>query len=355
MFSFRTSPIEEQLDRALISGRVACFCTPNCWDVRKERYLYEIFQKRGNLVRIIGPSEGELRGNFHIDFDISDIEDLDAIVVEIQDVGTRYFGYTRDVMRLMSMCARMSSAPAIYIVDHPNPASRAVEGTVPEAEAESQAWTPKVPHRHGLTLGELCLCYYGEIAAKFPLHLISAKCSATGRELMPWVIAPAADIPGIFSCELYPGGALWNETTICPGLGTSRPYEYFGAPFIKTEDVRFLPTLRGVMMRPCSFIPSEGIYKGELCHGYHIMLSPEAQYHSLLHTLMLMRHFAHRYSQFEMKDSLHAKLGDPVLSEYIKGEIEIDALNEHIKTEEQKWIRKAKRFLLYEEAPYRRK
>ena len=339
MFSFRTTPIEDQLDRALTEGRVACFCTQNCWDSGRSRYLYEIFRERGNLVRVIRPSGTELTPDTsHIDFSSADIEDVDAIVVEIQDVGSRYFNYTRDVMRLMSMCAREPEAPAIYVVDHINPAGRVVEGTIPAVE--SDIWTPRVAHRHGLTLGELCQLYYSEIGAKFPLHVISARCSSVGKDMLPWVIAPASD---------------WNNTTISPAIGTARPYEYFGAPFIKTEDVRFLPAQRGVMMRPCSFTPSAGIYSGQQCFGYQIMLTPDGQYHSLLHTLQLMRHFADRYSQFEMSDALFVKIADPVIEEYLRGRLSFDVVQEHVKLEEQKWIRKARRFLLYDDAPYRRK
>lgn len=354
MFSFRTTPIEDQLDRALTEGRVACFCTQNCWDSGRSRYLYEIFRERGNLVRVIRPSGTELTPDTsHIDFSSADIEDVDAIVVEIQDVGSRYFNYTRDVMRLMSMCAREPEAPAIYVVDHINPAGRVVEGTIPAVE--SDIWTPRVAHRHGLTLGELCQLYYSEIGAKFPLHVISARCSSVGKDMLPWVIAPASDIPGMFTCELYSGGGLWNNTTISPAIGTARPYEYFGAPFIKTEDVRFLPAQRGVMMRPCSFTPSAGIYSGQQCFGYQIMLTPDGQYHSLLHTLQLIRHFADRYSQFEMSDALFVKIADPVIEEYLRGRLSFDVVQEHVKLEEQKWIRKARRFLLYDDAPYRRK
>ena len=83
------------------------------------------------------------------------------------------------------------------------------------------------------------------------------------------------------------------------------------------------------------------------------MLQPGAQYHSLLHTLLLMRHFADRYSQFEMYDGLFAKVADPVIEEYLRGKLSFDVVQEHVKTEEQKWIRKAKRFLLYDNPPQR--
>ena len=354
MFSFRTTPIEEQLDRSLQEGRVACFCTQNCWDPYGSRYLYDIFRERGNLARVFCPTGSELSPETkHIDFSAEDLEGIDAIVVEIQYVGTRYFNYTRDVMRLLSMCARREEGPAVYVVDHINPAGRVVEGTMPAVE--SDIWTPKVAHRHGLTLGELCNLYCNEIGARFPLHVISAFCSRAGKEFLPWVIAPASDIPGMFSCEMYPGGGLWNNTSITPAICTALPYEYFGAPFIKTEDVRFLPSPEGVMMRPCSFTPAAGRYEGEQCFGYQIMLRPGAQYHSLLHTLQLLRHFADRYSEFEMYPSLFVKLADPVIEEYLRGNLTFDVVQEHVKGEEQKWIRKAKRYVLYEDVPYRMK
>ena len=198
MFSFRTTPIEEQLDRSLREGRVACFCTQNCWDPQRGRYLYDIFRERGNLERIFSPRDTELTpGTNHIDFSADELEGLDAVVVEIQDVGTRYFNYTRDVMRLLSMCARSEQAPSVFVVDHINPAGRVVEGTMPAVE--SDIWTPKVAHRHGLTLGELCHLYCNEIGAKFPLHIISAFVSDVGKDLLPWTIAPASDIPGMFA------------------------------------------------------------------------------------------------------------------------------------------------------------
>ena len=70
-------------------------------------------------------------------------------------------------------------------------------------------------------------------------------------------------------------------------------------------------------------------------------------------TVRLMRYFSERYSQFEIQDSLFTRLADPVMAEYLKGRITYDIVEEHVKSEEQKWIRKAKRFLLYEDSPCR--
>ncbi len=353
MFSFRTTSLEDQLDKALQEGRVGCFCTQNCWDTERGRYMYDIFRERGNLQIIFSPRDTELTPDTnHIEFDTKDIEGLSAIVVEIQDVGARYFNYTKDVLRLMDALKDMKdSAPSLYVVDHINPAGRVVEGTMVSSPAEANV--AKVAHRHGLTLGELMNLYYHEIGAKFALHVISAMATDSNHQLMPWTIAPASDIPGLFTCDMYSGGGLWNNTNITPGIGTARPYEYIGAPFIKTAANEPVPVAEGVMLRPCSFTPSCGLYEGKKCFGYQIMREPGSEYHSLLHTLQLLRYFKSRYKEFMLGDGFEAKLSDEVLMSYVNGELAWEDLREHVKVEEQKWIRKAKKFLLYDDAPYR--
>lgn len=353
MFSFRTTSLEEQMDRALRQGSVGCFCTQNCWDTEHGRYMYDIFRERGNLKTIFTPRDTELTPQTnHIEFSLDELSGLNAVVVEIQDVGVRYFNYTKDVLRLMEVLKEMGDdAPALYIVDHINPAGRVVEGTMPSMTVEP--YVAKVAHRHGLTLGELVNLYYHEIGAKFAIHVISALATESNKQLMPWTIAPASDIPGLFTCDMYSGGGLWNNTNITPGIGTARPYEYIGAPFVKTADNEPVPVAEGVLLRPCSFTPSCGKYEGKKCYGYQILLEPGVEYHSLLHTLQLMRYFKDRYEEFKLEDSFEAKVSDQVIIDFINGSVPYEDLKEHIKVEEQKWIRKAKKFLLYEDQPYR--
>ena len=355
MFSFRTTSLEEQLDKALQEGRVGCFCTQNCWDTEKGRYMYDIFRERGNLVSIFSPRDTELTPDTnHIEISAEELKELDAVVVEIQDVGSRYFNYTKDVFHLMEELKVLKEyAPSLYIVDHINPAGRVVEGTMPSDVQEQ--YVPKVSHRHGLTLGELANLYYHEIGARFALHVVSALATDSNKQLMPWTIAPASDIPGLFTCDMYSGGGLWNNTNVTPGIGTARPYEYIGAPFVKTASTEPVPAAEGILLRPCSFTPSCGKYSGKKCYGYQIMLEPGVGYHSLIHTLQLIRYFKERYEEFRLEDGFAAKLSDPVLLSYINGEVSWEDAKEHIKVEEQKWIRKAKKFALYDDLPYRMK
>ncbi len=353
MFSFRTTSLEEQMDRTLYKGSVGCFCTQNCWDTERGRYMYDIFRERGNLKVIFSPRDTELTPlTNHIEFSQEELSGLNAVVVEIQDVGARYFNYTKDVFRLMDILKDMKDdAPAMYVVDHINPAGRVVEGTMPSSVMEKNM--PKIAHRHGLTLGELVNLYYHEIGARFAIHVISAFATESNKQLMPWTIAPCSDIPGLFTCDMYSGGGLWNNTNVTPGIGTARPYEYIGAPFIKTAEDEPVPVAEGVMMRPCSFTPSCGRYEGKKCFGYQIMLEPGQEYHSLLHTLQLMRYFKEKYSEFRLEDGFEAKVSDQTVMDYINGLVSLDDLREHIKVEEQKWVRKARKFILYEDQPYR--
>lgn len=358
MFSFRTTALIDQLDKALVDGKVGCFCTASCWRTDQNRYMWQIFKERGNLAALFVPRDAELTpGTNHIEFRPEQLSGLNAVVVEIQDAGARFFNYTKDVMALMEAMAQMEDAPSLYVVDHINPAGRVVEGTIPESSLPAyrvEAHTPKVAHRHGLTLGELCYLYYSEIGAKYPLHVISAMATESNKDLLPWTIAPCSDIPGLFTCDLYSGGGLWNNTNITPGIGTARPYEYIGAPFIRHDGPQ-PPSAPGVMLRPCTFTPSAGRYEGKRCNGYQLMLEGGTEYHSLLHTLALLRFFKDVYPEFRLEDGFQAKLADPALMDYILGQSDEAALKDYVKGSEQKWMRKAKKFLLYDDQPYRNK
>ena len=354
MFSFRTTPLEDQLDRALLDGKVGCFCTQNCWDVSGRGYMYEIFRKRGNLAALMAPKGAEpgLNGSWTAPAP-QVLEKLSAVVVEIQDNGARYCAQSAEVFALMDMLAGMGpDAPALYIVDHVNPVGRFVEGSMPSGPCDASVL--RVAHRHGLTLGELCNLYASESSYPFSLHVISCMATPSNRVLLPWTIAPSPEFSGMFTCNMYVGGALWEDTSVTPGLGTPRPYEYIGAPFIE-PDMDSVPYPDGTVMRPCSFVPAAGKYVGEVCRGYQIILLPGAEYHSLLHTLHLVRYFRERYDRFTLGEGFFSRLADPVLKDYVDGKISFQDAREHVKAEEQKWIRKARRYALYDDPPVRMK
>lgn len=355
MFSFRTTSIFEQEDQVLRKGHLGFFCTANCWHPEHREYIYETFARRGSRVSVFSPSTPEFPNmESHIYVPLEDLRALDALVVEIQDAGARYFTYTNDLVDLFLVMKEEKVDIPVYIVDHKNPAGRQVEGTMSESMS-------KMAHRHGLTVGEIASLVHNDMNAKFPLHVISAAAVPANRDLMAWTIPPAADLPGFFTCHLYSGSALWLGTNVNPGIGTSRPYEIFGAPFMAPlhDGFKMPPAIEGAVLRPCRFQPSAGEYAGTECWGYQIILEPGMEYHSLSHTLQLMNFVCRNCPEFSIindDDSLGYDgrtlmdiLDDEVLYGYVVGQVEWDVVREHIKEQEQKWIRKARKFLLYEE------
>ena len=130
-----------------------CLCSPSAYDVAEGRYTWEIFAERGHLKKLIPLAERELHtsGEEPVNFHSDDFVGADAVVVDLQDVGSRYFGPTRSVFRLMRVLNGMGAEmPSLYIVDHLNPAGRIVEGSMPSA-SKGGAF-PKTCHRHGMTL-----------------------------------------------------------------------------------------------------------------------------------------------------------------------------------------------------------
>ena len=104
MFSFRTTALEEQLDKSLQEGKVGCFCTQNCWDTERGRYMYDIFAGRGNLKAIFSPRDTELTPNTnHIEIDVELLRELNAVLVDIQDDGPRTLTHTNSILTTQRM------------------------------------------------------------------------------------------------------------------------------------------------------------------------------------------------------------------------------------------------------------
>ena len=291
----------------------------------------------------------------------AELQDLDGLVIELQETGSRYCTYTSLIYNLFRYLKEQEMNLSIFLLDRVNPAGRQVEGTLMRAGYRSEIGLEGLPHRHGLTIGELALYLYEELHARFPLHIISYRAQDVNRHLMPWSIPPAAAYCGLFTPYFYSGQALWCGTNVSPGIGTARPFEQFGAPFLKSlADYNMRHSLESwnapdnpiydpsLYLRRTAFVPAFGNYAGELCYGFQLLPNVNMQYHSLNHNLKIMRFIAENSTDFAM-DSLPLYLGDRELMDFVRGENSPDDLREHIKVEEQKWIKKAKRALLYPE------
>lgn len=365
MFSFRTTPLDRQQDMLLKRGKVAVLCNQTAWNPEKEEYLFESLYRGGNLARVFFQGETFIHlfpGMEGCEFiplntsgeespiDPEKLEDIDALIVEYQDTGSRFDTFTLQLYKIFRLLHHEGIQMAVYVLDRENPCGRQVEGTiyVPN-DPENMICIEGIPHRHGLTIGELANLFYSEIGAKFPLHIISYMVRSATQYMMPWSIPPSEGFQGLFTSNFYCGMKMLEGTDLSCGEGTSRPFELFGAPYLNSmgsmaEEIAD-PAL---FLRKSAFTPKFGKYAGELCYGYQMMPRPGILFHSVAFVIRLLKYVRERYDCADFS-GVAEYVGDEVMMDYIGGKCDWKSVREHIKVEEQKWVRKAKRYMLYDE------
>lgn len=203
------------------------------------------------------------------------LEGLDLLVIDLMDVGARYYTFAATAIRLLPVAAR-AGVPVI-VADRPNPLGGLVmEGNLILPGQESFVGEISVPNRHGMSLGELCRLARAEGELDVDLRVIPARgwrreqyWDETG---LPWVM-PSPNMPTLETALVYPGACLIEGTNLSEGRGTTRPFELIGAPFLEPEPFaarlnrRSLP---GVLFRPLSFVPAFQKHAGRLCGGIQL-------------------------------------------------------------------------------------
>jgi uncharacterized protein YbbC (DUF1343 family) len=203
------------------------------------------------------------------------LADLDALVIDLQDVGSRYYTFIWTLDLCMQACAE--TGKAVVVLDRPNPVGgRITEGPVLDPEYASFVGLRPLPVRHGMTIGELGLYlrdrfYPGLDFTVVPMQGWKRTKWFDGTGL-PWVL-PSPNMPTLETALVYPGMCLLEATNISEGRGTTRPFEIFGAPFIHPETL--LKVLRefklpGVAFRPLHFQPTFQKHAGTVCGGAQI-------------------------------------------------------------------------------------
>ena len=202
------------------------------------------------------------------------LDRVDAIVFDIQDVGSRYYTYPSTLFFVMKACAK--TGKECLVLDRPNPIGGAIEGNSHREENFSFIGLTKVPIRHGMTLGELALFYNGEYHLNCDLHVIPAD--GWDRSMyfedtgLPFV-CPSPNLPNQNAIVLYNGICMLAGTNVTDARGTTRPFEQFGAPYINPFELKaaldelHLPAVRFSVVY---FIPTFFKYQGEVCAGVQI-------------------------------------------------------------------------------------
>jgi len=203
------------------------------------------------------------------------LDSLDALVVDLQDVGARCYTFTWTMLLCLEACAECDVR--VVVLDRPNPIGAAErEGFVLEPAYRSFVGMAPIPMRHSLTLGELAALFNGTLDLGAQLEVVwmdgyDRSMSFENTDL-PWVL-PSPNMPTLETARVYPGMCLLEGTNLSEGRGATRPFEMFGAPFIEPERlVERLGAydLPGIAFRPCHFEPTFQKWAGELCGGAQI-------------------------------------------------------------------------------------
>jgi uncharacterized protein YbbC (DUF1343 family) len=239
---------------------------------------------------------------------------IDTLVVDLQDVGARYYTFVWTTALAMRACA--AAGIPVVILDRPNPlGGLGLEGNLPDPRYASFVGLYPLPARHGMTIAELAAYLNEEHALGCDLTVVPMegwrRAMAWEDTGLPWV-APSPNMPTPGTARVYPGGCLVEGTNLSEGRGTTRPFELVGAPFLDGERLaRALERRRlpGVRFRAAAFEPVFHKWRGRLCGGVQVHVTDPDRFKPFAAYLALIaearrqapRHFRWRRPPYEFE------------------------------------------------------
>jgi uncharacterized protein YbbC (DUF1343 family) len=288
---------------------------------------------------------------------------IDTVVVDLQDVGSRYYTFVWTMALAMRACAR--SGVRVVVLDRPNPLGGAVlEGNVADPAFASFVGLYPLAIRHGMTIGELAGYLNRRHAIGCPLTVVPMRgwrramlWNDTG---LPWV-PPSPNMPTLDTALVYPGGCLIEGTNLSEGRGTTRPFEWIGAPFLDAQ--RYAAALErerlpGVRFRPARFQPTFHKWAGKLCDGVQIHVTDARRFKPFLTGLaeiavarrLAPRGFAWRRPPYEFERRrmpIDILCGTDAIRKAIERGTPLPAIERAWQRDLDRWKRLRARYLMY--------
>lgn len=266
------------------------------------------------------------------------LADVDVVVFDIQDVGTRFYTYIGTMHYVMEACAE--SGKKVIILDRPNP-NDFVDGPMNDKPLKSFVAMHTIPIAHGLTVGELAQMLNGEgwllNKVKCDLEIISVK---NWKHSEPYLlpIGPSPNLPNNQAIQLYPSICLFEGTVISLGRGTTFPFQVLGNPELKQLPFTFTPvTIKGVAVKP----PHEN----KLCYGIDLRQDKPARKIDLSYVLKMYSLYPDKEKFFTSYFDILA--GSPTLQQQIKDGLTEEQIRASWQPELDKFKALRKKYLLY--------
>lgn len=213
------------------------------------------------------------------------LEDVDTLIFDIQDIGTRFYTYIWTLFYAMEAAAENDKR--FVVLDRPNPLGTEVAGFLLDPELSSFVGLKEIPQQHGLTVGELAQLFDGEFldgGVDLEVITMSGYDPESPRETgLPW-IQPSPNIPNVETAMVYPGTGLLEALNVSEGRGTTTPFLWFGAPFITESQIDQMiaelhgAELPGVLARPMFATPTTSKHEGEFCGGVQLHITDMDDY-----------------------------------------------------------------------------
>lgn len=277
------------------------------------------------------------------------LADLDVIVIDLQDVGARFYTYATS-MAYMLEAASARKLPVI-VLDRINPIDGVrIEGpSLDPTELSFTAYQP-MPIRHGMTIGELARYFNQRAAAALTVVPVQGwdRRSWFDESGLTWV-DPSPNLRNLVSASLYPGVATIEGANVSVGRGTDTPFQLVGAPWIDAPNLarelnaRNIP---GVRVYPISFTPTGSRFKGEPCHGVFFVVTDRAALQPVRLGVELA-HVLHRLHPREFQlDRIAGLFGREVVTQ-IRSGLSVESIVESWRSVENDWRRSRREFLIY--------
>ncbi len=215
------------------------------------------------------------------------LKGLDALIFDIQDIGTRFYTYISTLGYVMEEAAK--AGLPVFVLDRPNPIGGiAVEGPIADADKLSFTAYHTIPVRHGMTVGELAQLFNQERKLDCDLRVIKME----GWQRAMWFDAtnltwvnPSPNMRSLTEATLYPGVGLLETTNLSVGRGTDTPFEVVGAPWLDGQRLASHLNVRGIAgarFVPVRFTPRGSVFQGKECGGINIIVTDRAQFRPVL-------------------------------------------------------------------------
>ncbi len=185
---------------------------------------------------------------------------IDVLVIDLQDVGARFYTYISSLHYVMEACAENNIQ--LIVLDRPNPNGSIVDGPILEKEFTSFVGMHQIPILHGLTIGEYAKMTNGEKWLKNGQQcmLTIIPCLNYKRNMFYSIpIKPSPNLPNDQSINLYASLCLFEGTNVSVGRGTEKQFQIYGSPFLSKSNFSFTP-------KP-NLGAKEPLYNGKLCYG----------------------------------------------------------------------------------------